>query len=198
MRDFDVLKAVLEEQLPSEERPIGGEELAAMLRVKSADIKARVLRRVGEEIQTYLIVLLIPGLVFFLQYGISARAIVGSLGVLAVIGLTIAALSYKEYQIRTLPMHGPLRDSLKTLVAAIDSMTRLYMAAYMISIAISVVLVEGFVVWRWGLGLEALAAVAAGIVFVAWCYMSGRAYLERIFGRYRVELANSLRELEGA
>jgi hypothetical protein len=169
-----------------------------MLRVKSTDIKARVLRRVGKEIQTYLIVLLIPGLVFFLQHGISARTIVGSLGVLAVVGLTIAALSYKEYQIRSLPMHGPLRESLKTLVAAIDSMTRLYMAAYMISIAVAVVLGEAFVVWRWGLGLEALAAVAAGTVFVGWCYMSGRAYLERRFGRYRLELANCLRELEGA
>ncbi len=199
MNDLDVLKLLAQEDfVPAESPAIGKEELQAMLRARSADIRARVLRRVGKEIQTYLIVLLVPGLVLFLRHGISAQAIVGSITVLVLSGFAIAALWYKECEIRTLPLPGTVRESLTMLIAAIDSLTRLYMVAYMASVVIVVALWAAFMVWRWGLGLGFMAGFVAGIAVVAWCYFSGRAYLEQSFGRYRAELASSLRELEGA
>ncbi len=198
MKDFDVVKSLLREHLvPGEDMPIDKEELVAMIQARSTDIKMRVLRRVGNEIQTYLIMLIPVLVVLFLRHGISARAIVGGVGVLAVVGPAITALSYKEYQMRSLPLHGTLRESLTALIAAIDSMTRAYMAAHMISIVIGVAVGEVFLFWQWGLSLESLAGLVAGIVVVAWCYLSGRRYLERTFGRYRLELAGCLRELEG-
>jgi len=198
MNGVDVLKLLAQDYVvPEESRTIGKEELQAMLRAKSAEIKARVLRRVGREIQSYLMVLAVIVVVLFLRHGISAQAMAG-IAVLALSGLTIAALKYKEYRIRSLPVHGTVMEVLINLITAIDSLTRLYMTAYMASMVIVVALWEAFVAWRWGLGLGFLAGLFAGIAVVTWCYLSGRQYLEQTFGRYRVELANSLRELESA
>ena len=199
MNDLDALKPLLQQGFEIHgSRPIGKEELMASLQAKTTDIRKRTLRRVGKEIQMYIFVLVIPVVGLFLRHGISARAIVGSIAVSVLLGLTIAALAYEEYQLRSLPLHGSLRESLTTLIAAIDSMRSLYLAAYLITIVIPVVLAEAFLLWRLGLGFSSIAALVAGIALVAWCYVSGRGYLDRAFGGYRAELADCLRELQSA
>ena len=198
MKELDVLKQVWQERLGSlATNLISKEEFMALLQAKTADIKTRTLQRVRKEILTYLVLLVIPVVSLFTRYGASPRAVFGTIGVLALMGLIIGALSYKEYQLRTLPLHGSLRESLAALIATIDSTTRLYMAAYMICIVIPIAILEAFLLWRDGLTFLPIVALVAGIAFVAWCYQSGRGYLERAFGRSRAALANCLTELEG-
>lgn len=199
MRGLDVLKHLWKEQFASlTTDSISKEEFMALLQVKAEDLKRRTLERVRKEILTYLFVLLIPVVSLFVRHGVSLRALFGSIGVLALLGLIIGALSYKEYQLRTLPLDGSLRESLLALITAIDSMTRLYLVAYMICIVIPVVALEAFLLWRYGLTAISIFALLAGIIFVAWGYRSGRSYLERAFGRQRAELANYLTALEEA
>ena len=197
MNELEVLKTFAQEHFgPDQSAAIGREELATMLGARSAAIKARILSRLGSEIRTYLLVLAIPILMLFARHGISTGAIVGSLAFAVLLSIPILALSYKDYQIRSLALDTTLTEALTALIATVDSTTRLYMAAYLISVAGPVAVGVAFLVYRWGLGPESLAGVLTGIAVVAWCYLSGRAYLERAFGAYRQELAACLCELK--
>ena len=199
MTDLNALKQLWQEprDFPTT-RPISKEELMALLEAKAADIRRRTLRRLRKEILTYFVMLVIPAAFLFLRHGVSPRAIWGTIGVSATLGLIIGALAYKEHQLRTLPLGASLRESLMELIATVDATMRLYMAAYMTCVLIGVALGEGFLLWRLGLSLVAILLLVPAVGFVFWCYRSGRHYLDRAFGRYRVELANCLTDLEGS
>ena len=178
--------------------PLGKEELMTLLQTRAADVRTRTVRRVRREIRIYLVILLIPVANLVLQYKFSWKAILGTLGVSFFMGLVIAVLAYKEHQLQTLPLMGSLRESILALLSGIDSTTRLYMIAYMICIVIPTAALEAFLFWKHGLTLGQIVALIAGVAFVVWSYFSGRAYLERSFGRYRAELASCLAELDRA
>lgn len=178
--------------------PISKEELMAILQAKAEGIRERARERVRQEGLIYVafaLGLVVTQLTF---YGARLKELASTLVVLALLGIVVAALAYKQYQLRTLPLGGSLRESLLALIATLDSTSRLYMAAYLACIAVGALAAEGFLFWRHGLTLLTALSLIVAAAFIVWCYRSGRGYLRRMFGHYRAELAESLQELEGA
>jgi hypothetical protein len=176
--------------------PIGKEELMALIRSRTADIKQRTMDRVRVESYSYVALIVIPLILLFSSRGLTLRAILAGLGVFAALGTIIGALAYKEFRLRTLPLGGSLKESLAALVAAIHSTARFYLATYMICVIVGVASVERFVFWRYGVSLISAAALVCGVAFVFWAYRSGQAYVRRMFGGERADLMNCLDELE--
>jgi len=51
--------------------------------------------------------------------------------------------------------------------------------------------------WRHGAGWPLAAAVAGSVLAVLWSHRSGNRYVDSMFRRYRTEVADCLRQLEG-
>lgn len=199
MMELDTFKRLWQE--PSELQqvhPISREELVSLVRARSADIKRETVQRVRAETLTYVVLVVVPVVMMLAGQGLTTWTVVASLGVLALPGLIIGVLTYKAYQLRTLPLGGNLRESLTALVAAVDSTSRLYMAAYMICVTVGMAAVEGFLLGRFGVNWISVTGFVAGVAFLAWAFRSGRTYLQGMFGDYRAELTNCLGELGDA
>jgi len=197
MTDLDALKQLWQEPLGSHEmHPIGKEELLALIRSRTAGIKQRTMDRVRAESYSYVALIVIPVLMLFWSRGLTLRAIIASLVVVAALGSIIGALAYKEYRVRTLPLGGSLKESLAALVAAIDSTGRFYLATYMLCVIVGVASIERFVFGRYGGSWISAATLVCGVAFLAWAYRSGQGYARRMFGDERTDLMNCLDELE--
>ena len=199
MMELDACKALWHDPPASPPvKAIGQGELMTILHARTMDVRARALERISREGYTYVAIVITIAAMNLTRYGATLKAFVASFVVWALLGVVVAALLYKQHQLRTLPLNGSLKESLAALIHTLDSASRLYMAAYMACIVIGVALVLGFLFWRHGLNLPTLISLAAAAIFVAWCHRSGRSYLQRMFGHYRAELAECLRELETA
>ncbi len=199
MMELDACKALWREGSASAPlKPLRKEELMTMIHARTADIRARAVERVHGESYTYVAIVIAITAMNLTTYGATLKTLASSLAVLAFLGGVVAALFYKQYQLRTLPLGDNLKESLIALLATLDSARRTYMAAYMACVVIGVVAVEGFLVWRHGLTLLLLISLALAAVFVVWCYRSGRVYVQRMFGHYRADVSDCLRELEAA
>ena len=195
--NLDALKQVWQEPPVSQEAVrIGKEELMAMIRARTADIKQRTIQRVRSESYNYLIVILIPVLMLAVDPRSTLRAVLAVLGILATVGPILGVLAYKEYRLRTLPQGDSLRQSLAALVAAIDSTSRFYLATYMACVVAGSALMGGVLFRRYGATWIPAGALIAGAAFALWAYRSGRAYARRMFRRDRAELERCLEELE--
>lgn len=84
------------------------------------------------------------------------------------------------------------------LQTRIEAAARAYFLTYMTTFIASAALLVALVWWRQGTSVASAAALAGGIAAGAWSYWSGRAYVERMFQRERVSLADCLRQLDGA
>lgn len=172
------------------------EELTALIQTRTLEIRARAIDRIRGESYTYVAVVFAITAINLTSYGPSFKAFASSLTVSGVLGLVVAALVHKQAQLRNLPLSSNLKSSLSSLIAMLDSTGGLYLAAYMACVSIGVLLVEGLLLWRHGPTPLVLLSLVAAAAFMAWCYRSGRSYVERMFGRYRAELTDCLRELE--
>lgn len=174
----------------------GNEEVTMLLHCRSTDLKKQILKRLTTEIKTYFLIGLV-GLCVLVSEGTSTgRAFLLGVSSLLVIAPALGVLAYKEYGLRTLPMSGSLRDSISTLIRAIDSTARLYVFAYVASIAFSLALIEILLVRGKGWSFLTIIFVPIGVAFIAWSYLSGRRYASRMFRAYRSDLANILNQLE--
>ena len=196
MIELSDCRQIWHEPLAAEDR-VGEEEIMTLIQTRMSDVKSGVLWRVRYEIYSYLIIFVISLAGSILRHGL-AKTLLATACLSGLYGLLAGALAYKERQLRTLPMAGSLRDSLTALIAALDSTTRLYMAAYMMVIVVPVVGVEAYLLWRYDVSPTFLGALLIGIGFVSWCYWSGRGYLQRAFGAHRAELITCLGELDQA
>ena len=174
----------------------GKEEFNMLLKDRSADLKKRVLKRLTAEIRIYLLTALFL-LFLMIAEGLSTgRVVLLGASALLVIAPAVGALAYKEYRLRTLPMSGSLRESISTLIRAIDSTARLYLSAYVTSIVFSLALIEIILVRGKGWSLPTIIFVPISVAFIGWSYLSGRRYAARMFRAYRSDLVNALNELE--
>ena len=169
-----------------------------LLKERSANLKKQILKRVTTEIKTYLLTGLFILCVLVTTEFTARRALLLGANALLVLAPILGALAYKEYRLRTLPMSGSLRESISTLIRAIDSTARLYLFAYVATIGLSLMLIEILLVRGKGWTLFTILLVPIGMVFIFWSYFSGRRYAERMFRAYRSNLVNVLKELESA
>ena len=172
------------------------EEVTMLLKERSADLKKQILKRLTTEIKTYLLIGLFMLCSLVAREFTARRALLLGAGSLLLLAPVLGALAYKEYWLRTLPMSGSLRESISTLIRALDSTARLYLFAYVATIGLSLTLIEILLVRGKGWTLFTIFFVPIGMGFILWSYSSGRRYAERMFRAYRSNLVNVLNELE--
>ena len=172
------------------------EEVMMLLQGRSADLKKQILKRLTTEIKTYLLIGLFILCTFVVGDFTARRALLMVATALFSLGPVLVALAYKEYWLRTLPMTGSLRESVSTLIRAIDSTARLYSLAYVATIGFSLSLIEILLVRGKGWNLFTILLLPIVVAFVIWSYLSGYRYAERMFRKYRSTLVNVLNELE--
>ena len=172
------------------------EEVTMLLKERSADLKKQILKRLTTEIKTYLLTGLFLFCLLVAEDFTARRALLLGANALLVLAPVLGALAYKEYRLRTLPMSGSLRESISTLIRALDSTARLYLFAYVATIGLSLTLIEILLVRGKGWTLFTIFFVPIGMGFILWSYSSGRRYAERMFRAYRSNLVNVLNELE--
>ncbi len=174
------------------------EEIMNLLESKTTDIRRKIRRRLRTEVSYYIIAL---GwmLAFATQGGFSTAKIIYFALMLALVGIVIATLSRKSKQLRSVHLTGTLHESLVYLVEKIDSTMKSYMAAYMMLIVGMIVLIEAVMVFRHPHdAITLLLWLTGGVIFSAACYWCGRNYLEKILGRYKVQLRSCLQELQNS
>lgn len=171
-------------------------EVTMLLKERSADLKKQILKKVTTEIKTYLLTALFLLVVLVSGEFTARKALLMGANALLVLAPILGALAYKEYRLRTLPMSGPLRESISTLIQAIDSTARFYLLAYVVTIALALTLVEILLVRVKGWSSFTIVFVPIGVAFIVWSFFSGRRYAERMFRAYRSNLVSVLNELE--
>lgn len=177
--------------------PLSGEELMHGIKARQEVVRKRVQRRLRWEMWNYVVPVVFVLAAVTLKNGVW-RGLIETAVVAALLGALIVTLLYKERQMSRAPMQGSLRESLRGLLAMLDSTARAYLAAYMFVMVAGLGMLAAVAFAKIGVGLFSvlvLAACAAGIV---WAYRSGQAYVRRMFGKYRAELRACLTELEGA
>jgi hypothetical protein len=112
------------------------------------------------------------------------------------VGAIVATLWYSERRLTRLPLDRSLHDVLKDLLVRVDAASRAYEVAYVGFFASAMVAMAVTAWWRAGLGVWFGAALVGGGLAVLWARRSGHGYVDRMFGPYRSELADCLRELD--
>jgi hypothetical protein len=179
--------------------PLSEGDMEILIKAKSRVLKKRILDRLRNELTIYFVILAIPFLSgIFAHWNSPLHSLL--LGVLSCTTIVpiISVLAYKEYRLRTVTLTGTLRDSLATLIEVVDSATKFYLLGYVISVLLSVVVIEILLLRHRDFSIVSVIFVLAGISFVAWSYSSGRRYARRVFENYRRELVGSLNDLEGS
>jgi hypothetical protein len=176
----------------------GKGDVTMLLQHRSADLKRQILKRLATEINTYLLIGLFLLCALVLPGASTVRGFLLGAMVLLIIAPAPVVLAYKEYRLRTLPLSGSLRESVSSLIGAIDSTARLYLLAYLTTIAISLALIESFLVLGKGWSLLTIIFIPVALAFIAWSYSSGRRYAARMFSAYRSDLVNTLNDLHAS
>jgi hypothetical protein len=169
-------------------------DMNTIVRARTEDLHRRVRRRLTREGMWYLPTLGILA-ASFLQEPAPSR-LLWALCLVALLGVLIAVLWQAERSFARVALDRGLQEVLTELAASVDRAARAYLTAYVLVTAGFVTALAGAVWWRHGVGGWLLMTLAGGVALVFWSYRSGRAYVERMFGRTRAELSEYLHELE--
>lgn len=176
-------------------RPLGGGELMQVIEARRENVRKRVQRRLRREMWNYSAPVGAVLVTVFLKNGVW-KGLIGTAVVAGLLGIVLLTLFYEERRLTRAPMGGSLKESLRGLLAMLDSTARAYLAAYMVVMVAGLGMLVGVAIWKTGVGFFSMVVLAACAAGVVWAYRSGHAYLRRMFGNYRRELVACLRELE--
>jgi hypothetical protein len=169
--------------------------VSAWIEAKTRDVNRDIRRRLRQETLVYLIILLAPLSMLSMQGFTSPRVILAA-GLIVAVGAIIGTLWYSERRLTTQPLDRSTRQVLTDLVTRVDETGRAYEIAYTGFIACAIA-AAGIMGWRQTSSLMwIIIAIPSLVIAVIWARRSGRAYVNRMFGPYRAELADCLRELE--
>src|SRR5687768_439571 len=165
-----------------------------MVTEKEAELRGRVRRRLRREAGYYL-----PMMAFVtasLLSGFTTNRLLAAISVALSLGAVMATLWRAQHRIEDVALDRSVREALLDLGSTVQAARRAYLAVYVALFAASAAALVGFVWWRQGFGLPLAGAGAGGVVAVVWSLQSGRAYVERMFRGYELELAEYLRQLQ--
>jgi Flp pilus assembly protein TadB len=114
---------------------------------------------------------------------------------LAVAGI-VATLWYSERRLTGLRLDRSVREVLEDMLNRVDWACRAYEMAYVGFIGCAAGAVVVIAWWQAWSGAWLTLAIVCGALAVLWARRSGRAYVDRMFGRYRSELSAWLEELD--
>lgn len=192
--DLDTFKSEWQRAAAGEATPLEGATMMTMIRQETDEIRRRVRRRLRSEISIYLALVMGTSLVLIDRSPIvrlTAAAVV-----VAVIGVIVATLWLSERRLAHAGLDRSVRDALRDLRARLDAAGRAYLFAYTAVFAAAMLAMAGVVFARYGAGLALAGVIAIGIGATAWARASGRRYVDRLFRRYRDDLAQCLQQLE--
>jgi len=193
--DFDSLERCWREDANA---PLPRLEEATLMRLiedRAAGVRGDVRRRLRRETAYYLPMMALTGA--SLLAGFTLNRVVAASCVLMLLGGVMATLWRAERRIEDTPLDQSLRETLSALLAQVDAAGRAYVAAYVLVFGLAATVLTATVWWRQGVGVPLAVVSTLGVLAVAWSVQSGRAYVERMFRRYRAELRDCLRQLEG-
>jgi hypothetical protein len=116
--------------------------------------------------------------------------------VVLMFGAVMATLWWAERRIDAMPLDRSLRDTLTDLGLKVEAAARAYVAVYVGLFVVSAAILLGLVWWRNGVGLPFAGTLVIAASAVAWSCRSGRGYVDRMFRRYRVGLAECLYQID--
>lgn len=176
-------------------RPLSGEQLMRVIEARQESVRKRVQRVLRLEMWNYVVIAMGILITIFLKNGVW-KGLMGTAVFAGLLGIVFVTLLYKERQLSRAPMGGSLKEVLRGLLAMLDSTARSYLAAYMVLMVTSLGMLVGVAVWKFGMGFFSLVVLLACAGGVVWAYQSGQAYLRRMFGKYRQELMECLKDVE--
>ena len=174
--------------------PLDAGTVSQWIDARAKGVNREVRRRLQREMATYIPMLLALSVMMLMQ-GLSMPRVLVVAGLNLSVGAIVATLWYSERRLTRLPLDRSMHQVLEELLVRVDAASRAYEVAYVGFFAAAMVLV-GVTTWRAGAGVWFIAVIIAGALVVLWARLSGRAYVDRMFGRYRAELTDSLRQLD--
>jgi len=174
--------------------PLDAGTVSQWIDARAKGVNREVRRRLQREMATYIPMLLALSVMMLMQ-GLSMPRVLVVAGLNLSVGAIVATLWYSERRLTRLPLDRSMHQVLEELLVRVDAASRAYVVAYVGFFAAAMVLV-GVTTWRAGAGVWFVAVIIAGALVVLWARRSGRAYVDRMFGRYRAELTDSLRQLD--
>jgi hypothetical protein len=165
------------------------------IEVRAKDVNREVRHRLHREVANYIPMLVVLSVMMLMQ-GISVTRVLFVAGLNLAVGAIVSTLWYSERRLTRLPLDRSLHDVLKDLLVRVDAASRAYEVAYVGFFASAMVAMAVTAWWRAGLGVWFGAALVGGGLAVLWARRSGHGYVDRMFGPYRSELADCLRELD--
>lgn len=193
--DFESLERCWRENADG---PLPRLEEATLMRLiedRAASVRGDVRRRLRRETAYYLPLMALAGA--SLLAGFTLNRVVAASCVLMLLGGVTATLWQAERRLEDTPLDRSLRETLSALLAQVDAAGRAYVAAYVLVFVLAATALSATVFWRQSVGVPLAVVSTLGVLAVAWSVQSGRAYVERMFRRYRAELGDCLRQLEG-
>lgn len=170
-------------------------EVARMVTERVADLRRRVRRRLRREAGYYLPMMAVVAASLVSGFTINRVLIAVSVGVL--LGAVAATLWRAQDRIEEVALDRSVSEALVDLCSKVEGAGRAYLTVYVAVFVVTAVALLGFVWWRHGVSPELAGACVAGVLGVLWSHRSGRAYVDRMFRRYQMELTECLRQLQG-
>ena len=121
----------------------------------------------------------------------------GTILALALLAVVMVALRLAERRIEDAPVDGSVKAALGRLASEVDAAGRIYVAVYVAVFVGTAAVLTAFIWLRHGAGWPLAATLAGSVLAVLWSHQSGNRYVEGMFRRYRAELDDCLRQLEG-
>jgi Flp pilus assembly protein TadB len=165
------------------------------IEARAREVNRDVRSRLRREMAAYIPMLLALCVITLVQ-GVTATRVLFAMVLTLAVGGIVATLWRSERRLRTLAFERSVHDVLEGLLVRVEAASRAYELAYvaffgcvMVLMAVTAWLQAGFGVWF-------TLAIAVGALGILWARSSGHAYVDWMFGRYRSELANCLRDLD--
>jgi hypothetical protein len=194
--DFDQLKQCWRFEAGVEvHAALDADTVSQWINTRAKEVNRQVKHRLMREVANY-VPILVGLTVVTLMQGINVTSVLFVAGLNVAVGAVVATLWYSERRLMGLPLDRSLHEVLENQLARIDAASRAYEVAYVGFFAAAVIVLALTAWWRAGLGAWFTAALVGGGLAVMWARRSGHAYVGRMFGPYRSELADCLRDLD--
>ena len=192
--DLELVKRCWREDAESLLPPLKDETVMRMLTNRAADLRRQVRGRLRQEAVYYAPLIAVSAA--SLVSGFTLNRVLAASTVVLMIGAVIATLWWAQHRIDEAPLDRSLHEALVDLRTKVDVASRAYVSVYVGFFVLSAAILLGAVWWRNGLGPLFTGFLAISVPAVVWSYRSGRGYVERMFRRHRLDLAECLRQLE--
>jgi hypothetical protein len=194
--DLDSIERCWREQSAAPPPPLEEGSVMEMIEAQAVELRKDVRRRLRREAGYYLPMMAVGVASLISAEALTLNRVLAAASMMLMLGGIAATLWLAERRIETAPLDQSLRESLGRLVAQLDAAGRAYLIAYVLVFVCAALALTSVIWWRQGPSAALAVVVAGSVILVAWSVHSGRAYVERMFRRYRAGLADCLRQLD--